>query len=123
MIFNLGTEIKTMRVVFNVDLFRGARKFYNANITRDYCDSVKLFNGNGMWKIIHRAFFKVTNFPLSCPIPKNTYYVRKLSFPDHLLPAYLPALTFVAETTCFYQPYFNQDELLMKYISRGRIIP
>lgn len=122
-VFNIGKDLKTMRVVFKVDLTRGRRKFYSINITRDYCDSMKFLKGNGMWQMIYHAFFQVTNFSLSCPIPKSTYYVRKMVFPDHLLPVYMPAVNFVAETKCFFQPYPKVDELFLKYISRGEIIP
>lgn len=120
-VFDLKEELKTMRSRFKVDLIHKQRTFNAFNITRDYCAQISIMSK--IWTVFRQAFLQTTNFPSSCPIPKNTYYVRNLSFPEQYLPNYMPALNFIVETTFLHRMYFNQEEVLLKYVAHGRLIP
>ncbi|CAD7091466.1 unnamed protein product [Hermetia illucens] len=121
-VFDLKKGLKTMKSRFKVDLIRRQRTFNAiANATRDYCAQTPIINK--IWAKFSHVFLQTSNFPSTCPIPKNTYYVRNLSFPEQFLPNYMPALDFVVETTFLHRMYFNQEEVLLKYVTRGKLIP
>ncbi|XP_037919106.1 uncharacterized protein LOC119656692 [Hermetia illucens] len=120
-VFDLKKELKTMKSRVKMDLIHRQRTFYALYSTRDYCDQISITNK--IWAVFRESFLQTTNFPSSCPIPKSTYYVRNLSFPEQYLPSYIPALNFVVETTFLHGMYFNQEEVLLKHVTRGKLIP